>query len=117
MSALHAWIDEDARIYVSGKDYAGSDRTAAREASVDEILAAANAHLDEVDPEGQFLRLGLWDAFRFDTLWVDPEAFDEDYWAETQWVNVVVDYEAQDDKYDALGWVPVLRVQLEDGDR
>ncbi|QZD97606.1 hypothetical protein SEA_PLATTE_10 [Microbacterium phage Platte] len=114
MSALHAWMDEEAYVYVSGKDYAGSDRTAARDSSVEQVLAAVNAHLDEVDTEREFLRVERAYIWRFETLWVDPEAFDHDHWDDTQWVNVIADYEAQDDKYDALGWVPVLRVQLVD---
>lgn len=107
---LFAWIDENENLYVAGKDYAGVDRLAARHAEIDEALGVANAYLDEVDTDHDWLRVGRSDLWRFETLWVNPNAFDDENWSDDQWVKVS-SYEA-DRHYDDLGWVPVLTVGL-----
>lgn len=107
---LTAWVDENNSLYVAGKDYAGQDRDAACNASIEEVIEAANHHLDQVDPDGDWLRLELDDAIRFDTIWVAPEAFDEDLWDDEQWSPASM--EEEDAVFWAKGWASVLRMEL-----
>ncbi|WNM66140.1 hypothetical protein SEA_DEJAVU_8 [Microbacterium Phage DejaVu] len=102
--ALEAWIDENDNLYVAGE----KDAHEAKTASVEDVLYAANKHLEEV---GEYKLLRRRDIGRFRTLWVDPEALKEEVWADEEWADVST--VEQDRQYDDMGWVPVLTIEVE----
>lgn len=104
--SLRAWMDENDNLYVAG----AAGEYDAMTVSVSDALKVANAHLDEIDDVFDYHRLVHEDAYRFRTLWVDPEVLDQEVWSTEFWADATTPYE--DREYTAKGWMPVLTVEL-----
>lgn len=102
---LKAWVHENANLYLAGKDKGNE----ALSVSAQDALNTANETIAEA--EG-FKKLRLMDLHRFETLWVAPEAFDEENWSDDQWAKV--NSREADEHYAKQGWVPVLTIGLEE---
>lgn len=99
--ALEAWADENNNLYVSGRnpeDYALLDDGS-------QVIETANNALKEWDYEGVEVTADTLTDFQ--TLWVDPEVYQEEVWP-----TLAFTYDA--DTGREQGWKPVLRIDIEE---
>lgn len=75
--SLGAWIHDESTLYVAERDDGVIDSRT--------FLDAANEALDR---EEYRVTLGAEHTSSFSPLWVDPVAYGEDYWDDSQWTKV-----------------------------